>query len=334
MRVRRFLLDTIASRTLLVLLVGFSVSHLASNVLYETAGHDSASAHFFLSFAIMIVGVAVLSVWAVLRLTAPIRTFAQAAERLGRNVDAPPLPEDGPREIRLASRTFNEMQWRLRRFVDDRTRMLAAISHDLRTPITRLRLRAEFLEDPEQQAKMMADLDEMEAMISATLAFAKDDTAHTPHEVVNLAALIESICDDCADIGRDVVYTGPDRMPCDCSPLALRRALTNLVENAVKYGGRARVSLHADAERVVIDVDDDGPGVPENELERVFEPFYRLEASRSRESGGAGLGLAIARSAIRTHGGDLTLGNRTGSGLRAEVTPPRTIAGHESEDAC
>ncbi len=278
---------------------------------------------FFLAFSVMALVVTVLSVWAVRRSTAPLALFAWAAERLGRDVNAPDLPEEGPREVHRAARAFNEMQRRLRAMISDRTQMLAAISHDLRTPITRLRLRAEFVDDGEQRAKMLADLAEMEAMIAATLAFAREDSNAEPRRDLDLAVLVQSVCDDAVDVGREVVYTGTARASYSGRPLALKRVLGNLIDNAVRYGARARVALEVTPERFVITVEDDGPGIPESEFERVFEPFYRVEASRSRDSGGAGLGLAVVRSIVRGHGGDVALANRAAGGLRATIILPR-----------
>lgn len=280
------------------------------------------SFRFFLPILLMTAVVIAISVWAVRRSTAPLDVFARAAERLGLDVNAPPLPEDGPREVRRASRAFNEMQNRLRTFVRGRTQMLAAISHDLRTPITRLKLRAEFVEDAEQRNKMLADLDEMEAMIAATLSFAHDDNADEPRKSLDLAVLLQSLCDDMADAGHIAVYQGEGKLTFEGRPLALKRAFANLVDNAVKYGGSAKVALKADNGSVTVTVDDDGPGIPADELERVFAPFHRLERSRSRDTGGVGLGLASARSLIRAHGGDIVLSNRAEGGLRAAVTLP------------
>ena len=202
--------------------------------------------------------------------------------------------------------------------------MLAAISHDLRTPITRLRLRAEFVDDDEQRAKMLNDLEQMEAMIAATLAFAREDSTNEPRKTLDLAALMQSVCDDATDMGCDVVYDGAARASYNGRPMALKRAFTNLVDNAVKYGGGARVVLEETREGIVVTVEDNGPGVPDSEIERIFEPFYRAETSRNRETGGTGLGLAVVRSIIRGHGGEVTLVNRTEGGLRATVTLPPT----------
>lgn len=268
------------------------------------------------------IGIAVLSVWAARRLTAPLARFAEAAERLGLEADAPPLPETGPRELRMATRAFNRMQERLHRYVEDRTQMVAAISHDLRTPLTRLRLRAEFVEDPEQQRKMLDDLDAMQAMIESTLAFARDDARKEARVPIDLADLLQSLCEAQSDAGHEALYDGPPHQSFACRPVALRRALGNLLDNAVNYGLRARVQLSADPGLVNILFDDDGPGIPEESREIVFAPFTRLERSRSRDTGGSGLGLAVARTIIRAHGGDVTLANRPEGGLRVRVTLP------------
>ena len=218
------------------------------------------------------------------------------------------------------------MPARIRRFVEDRTFLLTAIGHDLRTPITRLKLRAEYMEDDEQRAKMLADLDEMEAMVAATLAFGKDITTTEPVTRLDLASLLRTILDEVADMDPDnagvLDYSGQHHMPVSARPLALKRALSNLITNAMKYGDAARVTLHAPVKGVVrIDIDDDGPGIPVEEMGRVFEPFRRLETSRNRETGGSGLGLSIARNIVRAHGGDIVLTNQS-KGLRVTVTLP------------
>jgi len=282
------------------------------------------SLRFGLSVAVMLSAVAILSAMVVHHLTRPLATFARAAQRLGVDVKAPPLPESGPAEVRQATRAFNEMQNRIRRFVEDRTQMIAAISHDLGTPITRLRLRAEFVEDEEQRQKMLADLDDMEKMVFATLSFARDEAAREPQATLDLRTLLQRVCDDAGDAGHPVVLdTGEDAVPYGCRPVALRRAVSNLIDNAVKYGRQARVSLAQEADAVLITIDDDGPGIPEDRWEDVFKPFHRLEESRSRETGGTGLGLTVARTIFRAHGGDITLSNRDQGGLRVEVRLPR-----------
>ncbi len=277
---------------------------------------------FALRLGLFTLLVAGLSVLAARRLAAPILDFAEAADRLGVDTDAPPLAERGPRELRLAIQAFNRMQHRLVRFLDDRTKMIAAMSHDLRTPLTRLRLRAEFVDDPEQQRKMLADLDEMSAMIESTLAFARDDTKREPRTLVDLGRLAQSVCDDAADAGAAVTFAGSGGVDIRCRPAAVKRALANLVDNAVKYGGTARVTVHAEPGRAVVAVEDDGPGIPDDQQERVFQPFYRIEGSRNRDTGGVGLGLAVARTVARGHGGDISLSNRPGGGLTARLELP------------
>lgn len=263
-----------------------------------------------------------LSVAAGRKLAAPIRHFADAAERLGVDTTMPPLAERGPHELRTAIRAFNRMQERLRRFVDDRTQMLAAMSHDLRTPLNRMRLRAEFIEDAEQQRKMFADLEAMNAMIDTTLAFARDDACREPRKLVDLGILVEDVCEDVADAGGNASCSGPHGVNIRCRPTAVSRAVANLIENAVKYAGAASVRVMPENDHVVIAVEDDGPGVPVEQQEKVFAPFYRLEPSRNPDTGGVGLGLSVARTIAREHGGDIVLANRPGGGLCARLELP------------
>ncbi len=269
---------------------------------------------------VLVTGAALL---AVRKATQPFARFAAAAERLGVDVAAPPMAESGPREVRRAAQAFNVMQGRISRFVQDRTQMLAAISHDLKTPITRLRLRAEFVEDDEQRTKMLADLAEMEVMIASTLAFARDDATSEPRLRLDLVAMVQGMVEDMEDMGVDCAYSGPQTLVIEARPAALKRAIANLLDNAVKYGGGARLELSPLADEIHLVVDDDGPGIPEDDFERVFAPFVRLEASRSRDTGGSGLGLAVARAAIRAQGGDITLANRPEGGLRVTVSLPK-----------
>jgi len=256
------------------------------------------------------------------RVTRPLQSLADSADAFGRGAPAPQLSEAGPDEARRLIAAFNRMQERLSRFVADRTRMLAAIGHDLRTPITSLKLRAELLDDDEAKAKMLTTLDEMEHMTEATLAFAREDATSEASRTIDLAAAIASQIDDLAELGKPVSFSEAPRLAYSCRPTALKRAIGNLIENAVQYGERARVSLSDSATGPVIAVDDDGPGIPAEKLEEVFKPFVRLETSRSRATGGAGLGLAIARSIVLSHGGELKLSNRSEGGLRAEIRLP------------
>ena len=283
---------------------------------------------FATAFIVMTLLGAVMIIWAVRTLLRPVQTLAAAAEALGRDVvTAPPLPEQGPAEIVTAAKAFNTMAARIRRFVEDRTFLLTAIGHDLRTPITRLKLRAEFMEDDEQREKMLADLDEMEAMVAATLAFGRDIGSTETPAPVDLASLLRAILDDQADLTparqEAITYQGPEHLAVRLRPLACKRAFANLIGNAVKYGDAAHVTLSPPHKGLVrIDIEDDGPGIPETERERVFEPFRRLETSRNRETGGSGLGLAIARNIIRAHGGDIAMLDATPKGLRVRVTLP------------
>ncbi|HEV2673076.1 MAG TPA: ATP-binding protein [Aliidongia sp.] len=262
------------------------------------------------------------SLWFARSAARNLSQFSAAADAVGRSVEAPLLPETGPREVRLAAKAFNRMQERLRRFVNDRTQMLAAISHDLRTPLTRLRLRAEFVDDDAQRTKMLGDIAEMEAMISATLAFARDDAVREPRAPQDLDQLLDQLASDLCDGGYPVVYEPSGLVIVSCSAGGIRRALANLAENAVKYGGVARLSLEPADDLVTILIDDDGPGIPPEMAEQVFQPFFRLEGSRNRDTGGVGLGLSVARTIIRGHGGDIALRNRPEGGLRVTVTLP------------
>ena len=279
---------------------------------------------FGLGLSVLTGGIALLRVWAARRVTVPLGRFARAAGRLGTDVNAPPMAEVGPSEIVQAARAFNQMQERIQRLVDDRTRMLAAIVHDLRTVLTRLRLRAELIDDAEQQGKAIADLDAMAAMLDETLAFARGDSAGEARQDVDLAALVRSLCDDLADAGQPVHYLGPDRLRFACRPVAVRRALTNLIDNGVKYGRAAEVDLEADHDVVRLTIEDRGPGIPAAAREQVFQPFFRLEPSRSRATGGTGLGLAVARTIVHRHGGEITLDDRLGCGLAVRITLPAT----------
>lgn len=256
--------------------------------------------------------------------TRPLSVLATAADRLGRNLDEPPIPERGPGEVRRAAQAFNRMQQRLRELLAQKAHMLAAVSHDLKTPITRLRLRAEMLTESEPRARIARDLDEMEAMVGATLELMRGSTDVEPLVRTDLLALVESLQADYEDTGRAVslVESGPVT-PIELRPRAIRRCLANLIDNGLNYGGRVRLRIVDAPDVLRIEIDDDGPGIPEADLARVFEPFYRVEGSRNRESGGTGLGLAIARSIALEHAGDLVLENRAEGGLRASLLLPR-----------
>ena len=279
------------------------------------------------SIAVMGVAIILIIIVTVRRLTRPLRNLAEAADQLGRGAEGLVIEEAGPREIRSAISAFNVMQERLTRYVRDRTAMLAAISHDLRTPITSLRIRAEFVDDEENRNRIIATLDEMQRMVEATLAFARDEANREAPSRVDLAEFLDAIVTDYQDMGQPVRLAedqpaAASRIIITCRPIAVRRALRNLIDNAVRYGNQAEIAFAADAGQVTISVSDTGPGIPEGQLDEVFEPFLRLEGSRSEETGGIGLGLAIARSNIHAHGGTLKLENRKPNGLVATITLP------------
>lgn len=280
------------------------------------------SVQFLASMGLMAIILLVVTVWMVRRVTLPLADLASAAERLGNDLHAPPMHETGTIETRQASRAFNAMQERLRGLIENRTRMLAAISHDLRTPLTVLRLRMENVEPAPEREKMLTTIAELDSMIAATLQFVRDDAAAEPRRRTDLAALLASVVDDMADAGLPVDLAPTQPVICECQPAALKRALANLLDNAVKYGMRAHVAIHSAADKVEIVIDDEGPGIAEDKLAHVFQPFYRIEGSRSRETGGIGLGLAIALSIVQAHNGQLFLSNRPEGGLRARIRLP------------
>jgi two-component system, OmpR family, sensor kinase len=272
-------------------------------------------------FALSALAMAPFAWFVARRLSRPIKVFAEAAERLGRDPGAPPLEVRGPAEIGVAARAFNQMQERLQRYVQDRTAMVGAIAHDLRTPLTRLRFRIESLPE-DQRAKYAQDLDQMEEMIAATLAFVRDGARRGERTPLELSSLVESLCDEMAETGVAAEVELGEKVVLQGDPMALRRLLANLLENAVKFGGQARARVFQEAGNAVVEIDDDGPGIPPADAEKVFEPFYRREPSRSRQTGGIGLGLAVVRTIARAHGGDVILRNRAGGGLTARVQLP------------
>lgn len=286
------------------------------------AANVGFSRQFLISMLVMALFIIAISIWAARRLTAPLGTIARAAQKLGGDMNAPPLPENGTIEMRQAAQAFNDMQARLHALIENRTRILAALSHDLRTPLTLLRLRAENVEAVDERDKMLATIKEMDAMIGATLNFAREEASAEPRRSTDVSALTQSLVDDMADAGLDVAMAPAGPMLLTCQPAALRRALTNLIDNAIKYGKRARLTLRATINSIEIVIDDNGPGIPEDEIEHVTQPFYRVEGSRSRDTGGVGLGLAIAQSIVQVHGGRLTLSNRSSGGLRASLVLP------------
>ncbi|MBV8341874.1 MAG: HAMP domain-containing protein, partial [Gammaproteobacteria bacterium] len=255
-------------------------------------------------------------------ITRPLSELARAADSVGRDSRPAQLAVRGARELRDAARAFNTMQDRLHRYLDSRTRVLAAMSHDLKTPLTRLRLQVETLENPVLQARIGRELDEMEAMVREALSLFRGLDDGEPDSAVDVNALLAQVRGEFADMGARVTVSGQAREVYRGRAQGLKRCLTNLIANAVKFGTRADVLVEDGAE-LVIRVRDAGPGIPETELERVFEPFYRVESSRNRDSGGTGLGLAIARDVAQIHGGSLSLRNLPEGGLEAQLRLPR-----------
>ncbi len=278
----------------------------------------------FTQLAILTLVLAVVLYLVTRSITRPLSDLAQAADAIGRSVHHPPVPERGVREIRDATRAFNTMQDRLLRYLDSRTRVLAAMSHDLRTPLTRLKLRVETLDDPGQRGRFAADLDEMENLVASALGLFKGVDDDETLELTDIEALLATLRTEFTEMGANVTLEGRARQPILGKPRALKRCLSNLIANAVKFGTRAHVVLEDGAE-LVIRIRDDGPGIPEASLEQVFEPFFRLESSRSRDSGGTGLGLTIARDIAQAHGGTVVLRNTPKGGLEAIVSLPREM---------
>ncbi len=271
--------------------------------------------------AIVVIGVLLLR-WA----TRPLRELAMAAERFSLDQAPQPLPESGPAEVRHAARAFNTMGERIQRLVAERMQALAAVSHDLRTPITRLRLRSELLEDEATRDLIDGDLSEMEGMIDSTLEFLRGGVSSEAHRPIDIVSVIETIVGQHADQGRQIALSGISHGRVAGKLLALKRAFWNVIGNAVKYADQAWVKVEETSSGLVVVVEDNGPGIPEAEMERMFQPFVRLEESRGRQTGGSGLGLTIARAAIRSHGGEISLSNRPEGGLKVLISLPKLDA--------
>ncbi|MBF0188136.1 MAG: HAMP domain-containing protein, partial [Magnetococcales bacterium] len=269
---------------------------------------------------LVLVAVAVIAV----RLaTQPLTLLARAAESLGHDINRPSITETGPREVRRAAEAFNTMQARIQRYVQERTHLLAALSHDLKTPITRMRLRAEMIDDDTVRTALIHNLEEMESMAVEALDYIRGMEGMEKPQRVDLTAILETIQQDCHELNSDVSLDLPPLDPVLLMPQSIKRCLANLIQNAVAYGGHARIGAVQKKKKVLITITDNGPGIPTQDLERVFEPFVRLEDSRNRHTGGTGLGLSIARNIARAHGGDVVLKNGNDGGLIATVILPK-----------
>lgn len=276
---------------------------------------------FFLDFGVLMVTLGIALFAMTRTITRPLGKLAKAADAVGRGTSVESLPEEGGRELRAATRAFNAMQERLRRYLDSRTRVLAAMSHDMRTPLTRLRLRVESIDDEQLRAKCSADLDEMSHMIRGALAVFRGLNDDEPTVPVDIDALLASLRDEHTELGDAVSVAGHANAPYAGKPLALKRCIGNLIQNAIQYGREANITVE-DGMDLVIRIRDRGPGIPAESLDQVFEPFFRMESSRNRDTGGTGLGLSIARDIAQAHGGSLALKNVEG-GLEAQLRLPR-----------
>ncbi|MEI9892196.1 MAG: ATP-binding protein [Caulobacteraceae bacterium] len=274
-----------------------------------------------LTFGLTLAALLLPALWIAAHLARRIGAFAEAADRFGRNPDAPALPEQGPYELRQAAGAFNRMQARIQRLVSDRTMMMAAVSHDLRTPLARVRFRITEL-DPAVRDAIAEEIQQMDELIGQMLSFTRDALPNAERRKFDLSALAQSLVDDLSDAGQDVTFAGPEKLTVEANLAAVRRVLSNLLDNALKYAGHARLVLKVEGDVALAMVEDEGPGVPVGMEEAIFEPFRRVEPSRNRKTGGVGLGLAIARNLARGHGGDIVLEQAAPQGARFVFSLP------------
>ncbi|MGF1548202.1 MAG: ATP-binding protein [Thiotrichales bacterium] len=339
MRLTRLLPASLFGRLTLILVAGLLASqlinlwlHLAERATLIQHSHGDFPdwpSRFGIHLGLTLIAVIAVSLIAVRLVTRPLQRLADAADAFGRDLESPPVPEHGPTEVRRAAAAFNRMQQRLQRLIAERGRALAAVSHDLRTPLTRLRLRAELVSDEELQRQIVADIDGMQAMLNATLDYLRDLRESESRRAIDMNALVRSLAADAELTGRTVTVAGLAHHPYTGRLTALKRALTNLLDNALKYGDAVTVRIEDDETRLSIGVEDNGPGIPEHALDRVTDAWYRVDASRSRATGGSGLGLAIASDIALQHGGELRLTNRAERGLAATLILPRQETARE-----
>ena len=335
---KRLIPDTTFGRLFGLLAVALLLSYLITSVLIfafpgahppppPPFGRPHPPEHppgFWIGLTIQFIALTIAAWYGARLLAQPIQDLALGAERLGGNLNSPPMDETGPAEARQAAHVFNRMQDRIRGQLEERTRFLAAVSHDLRTPLTRMKLRVEQMPDNPHAGKLSDDIAEMAAMLDATLEYLRGGAQTEPWQRLDIQALVDTMADDAMDSGQDVTVQGHAR-PIMAQPGTLRRCLSNLIDNALRYGYRATIRLIDGPRQLVIEIHDAGPGIPENKMAAVFEPFVRLETSRNRNTGGVGLGLAIAREVAARHGGELTLKNAPEGGLIARLTLPREM---------
>jgi signal transduction histidine kinase len=296
---------------------------ISAKILPEQHQRPFFSGTWMVTLLFAIVSVTVLGLWAARALTAPLSSFAKAAESFSLNGAAAPLPERGPEEIRSVAKALNRMRERITALIDDRTKMLAAISHDLRTPITRMRLRSEFIEDDVHRSRMLGDLDQMRSMLESVLSFLRNDRKLESMTLVDIASTLQLVTDQFADMGHKVAYDGPEHALATVRPDDLHRSVTNVVENAVRFGAEATIRLGVSPDTVTIDVEDDGPGISDARKDSMLEPFVRGDDARNMdETAGFGLGLSIAHAIVLAHDGELSLHDRQPRGLIVRIQLP------------
>jgi signal transduction histidine kinase len=299
---------------------------VAANIELQLRGGPFWLSPTMSSLLFAFICVTLLGVWAARALAKPLSSFAKAAENFSLDGAPAALPERGPEEVRALAKALNRMRQRITNLIDDRTKMLAAISHDLRTPITRMRLRSEFIEDETNRSRMLADLDQMLSMLESVLSFLRNDRKMEPFTLADVASTLQLVTDQFADMGHKVIYAGPDHAMAVVRPDDLRRGVTNLVENAVRFGADVTIGLSLAAGRMTIDVTDDGPGISDAKKAAMLEPFVRGDDARNMdEAEGFGLGLSIAHAIALAHGGELSLHDRTPHGLAVRMTIPRRV---------
>lgn len=296
---------------------------IAANILPDQRRPPFMGGPWMMTLLFAVISVTLLGLWAARALTAPLSSFARAAESFSLNGASAPLPERGPEEIRSVARALNRMRERITGLIDDRTRMLAAISHDLRTPITRMRLRCEFIEDETHRSRMLDDLDQMRSMLESVLSFLRNDRKLESMTLADVASTLQLITDQFGDIGRKIAYDGPAHAMATVRPDDLHRSVTNLVENAVRFGAEAVIRLRVSGDQLTIDVEDDGPGISNAQKQNMLEPFVRGDDARNMDDAtGFGLGLSIANAIVLAHGGTLSLHDRQPHGLIVRIELP------------
>lgn len=323
--------DTLFIRLFILLFVILTLTYFAGREIFFSLGlENSVSAkpqHSFrlISLLARLTAVALTAWVAAIWLSKPIKRLALAADELGKNLNSPSIDEtSGPSEVRQASKVFNQMQARLKQQMEERNRFLAAVSHDLRTPLTRLKLRAEKIEQREMRSGVQSDINEMTAIVDITLDYLRGDEQPEATCLLDISALVHSIAEDANECGNVISVSG-GAPPLRLQPIAIRRCLNNLIDNALRYGESAAITISETADNVAISIHDSGQGIPEDKLEAVFAPFYRLECSRSRHTGGIGLGLSIARDMARKQGGEIILKNSMEGGLVASLVLPKSL---------